>query len=207
MNVLKEHFERCLHATYTELENGASVAAEQEAGCLYLLFQHSHGMTDWLNNLNFHAVPYREMQPVWQCHEGFLKVWKSARPFVEEAVAQALRAGVREACIIGYSHGAALAVLCHEWFFYHFPTLRTHLSGYGFGCPRVLYGCLPPRIAQRWERFFVVRNLDDVVTHLPPRAMGYCHVGNLVEIGSADRYSPIDAHRPENYEKELKEII
>ena len=78
MNLLKAHFERCLNATYEERENGASVACEREGERLYLLFQHSKGMTDWLNNLNFHAVPYKSMKPVWQCHGGFLKAWKES---------------------------------------------------------------------------------------------------------------------------------
>ena len=206
MNLLKEHFERCLNATYEERENGASVACEREGDCLYLLFQHSKGTTDWLNNLNFHAVPYKSMNPVWQRHGGFLKAWSGAEPFVEETLERSVREGIREVCVIGYSHGAALAVLCHEWVWYRYPAFRARLSGFGFGCPRVLYGCATAELALRWERFFTVRNLDDAVTHLPPKAMGFCHVGNLVEIGKLGKYSAIDAHRPESYLKELSDL-
>jgi hypothetical protein len=42
--------------------------------------------------------------------------------------------------------------------------------------------------------------------HLPPKAMGFCHVGNLVEIGKLGKYSAIDAHRPESYLKELSDL-
>ena len=168
-----------------------------------ILFEKSHGLTDWLNNLQFHAAPYREMNPVWQCHSGFLKVWKSVKPHLEERVRRAV--GNRTPItVVGYSHGAALAVLCHEWVWYHNPTARRTLTGYGFGCPRVLYGCATPSLARRWERFYVIRNLDDAVTHLPPRVMGYCHVGNLITVGEDGRYSPMDAHRPENYQRELE---
>ena len=58
-------------------------------------------------------------------------------------------------------------------------------------------------LARRWERFYVIRNLDDAITHLPPRALGYCHVGNLIEVGVNGKYSAIDAHRPESYLAEL----
>lgn len=200
MNQLETYFRACLNATYETGENGASWAIEWEGDHLFLLFEHSNGLTDWLNNLNFHAVPYRDMNPVWQCHGGFLRSWKGAKPAIEQAMASR---SCRRVTVIGYSHGAALAMLCHEWVWYHYPVLRGSLVGFGFGCPRVLYGCAAPELAERWRSFFVVRNLDDTVTHLPPRVMGYCHVGNLVCIGQDGRYSGMDAHRPESYLAEL----
>ena len=50
----------------------------------------------------------------------------------------------------------------------------------------------------------MIRNIDDSVTHLPPRILGYRHVGNVVEIGQAGKYAGFDAHRAENYMIELK---
>lgn len=199
-NVLRHLFESCLSKKYTDVENAASWAYERQGDALYLWFQHSHGMTDWLSNLNFVAVPYREMEPVWKCHAGFLKVWKSVKPYLEPLI---LDPTVRRVCVVGYSHGAALALLCHEYIWYHRPDLRDTLCGYGFGCPRVLFGCVPDDVAVRWDTFFRVSNENDIVTHLPPRVSGYCHVGVPVSIGENGKYSPIDAHRPESYLKEL----
>ena len=195
---LRENFDACLNADYEQGENGASWATEMHGDELWILFEKSNGMEDWLNNLQFHTVPYREMNPIWQCHGGFLKVWKSAKPYLEEPVIRAVREN-KKILVIGYSHGAALSVLCVEWIWYHFPSVRTRLFGYGFGCPRVLYGCASPALAQRWRNFYVIRNIDDAVTHLPPRVMGYCHVGNLITVGADGRYSPLAAHRPESY--------
>lgn len=203
MNHLESYFRACLNADYRQGENGASWAVERDGDRLFLLFEHSNGMTDWLNNLDFHAVPYRDMNPVWQCHGGFLRAWRGAKPAVEAALSGQ---ACRSVAVIGYSHGAALAVLCHEWVWYRYPQLRERLHGFGFGCPRVLYGCAPPAVAARWRSFFVVRNEDDLVTHLPPRLLGYCHAGNLVTIGEAGRYSGIDAHRPESYLAELARL-
>ena len=58
-----------------------------------------------------------------------------------------------------------------------------------------------------WKNFYVVRNLDDIVTHLPPYITGYRHVGNLVEIGRMGNYSGIEAHMAENYLSELSLLI
>ena len=194
-------FEKCLSVEYTETENGGSWAYEREGERLFLWFEHSRGVVDWLNNLNFGVAPYREMNPPWECHAGFLRVWKSLKPYIEPLVFDPT---VKAITVVGYSHGAALAVLCHEYIWYRRKDLRDRLFGFGYGCPRVLFGCVPPNIALRWEHFYVVRNLDDLVTHLPPRAMGFCHVGNLVTVGSLGKYSPIDAHRPESYLAELE---
>ena len=200
-NVLHALFKNCLEHTYINVENGGSFATDRVGDALYIWFEHSNGMTDWLNNLHFSAVPYRDMQPAWQCHAGFLKVWKSIKPHL---LPQVEDPSVQRICTVGYSHGAALAVLCHEFAWYHRPDLRDRICGYAFGCPRVLYGCVPPEIAVRWDAFFNVRNIDDIVTHLPPRVTGYCHVGIQVDVGSAGKYSPVDAHRPESYLAELE---
>ena len=198
--MLAELFEGCLLQRYWHTDTGESWAAERKGDRLCLWFEHSNGAGDWLSNLQFGAVPYREMDPPWKCHAGFLRVWRSLKPLVEPLLLDPTLAGVQ---IVGYSHGAALAVLCHEYVRFRRRDLRDRLLSVGFGCPRVLYRCVPPEVAQRWEQFYMVRNLDDLVTHLPPRTLGFCHVGNLVEIGAYGRYSALDAHRPESYRAEL----
>ena len=104
-----------------------------------------------------------------------------------------------------YSHGAALAVLCHEYVWYNRPDLRDLICGYGFGCPRVFWGFRTKKRMQRWERFTVIRNVDDIVTHVPPAIWGYSHVGSMIKIGEKGKYSPVDAHRPENIMAELRQ--
>ena len=200
--MLLKLFEECLQTEYRETDAGGSWAYRKAGAELFIWFEHSHGIQDWISNLQFGAIPYREMSPEWKCHAGFLRVWKSLKPYITELIADPSIKAVR---IVGYSHGAALAVLCHEYIWYHRPDLRANLFGYGFGCPRVLFGCVPPELAIRWDHFFVIRNIDDIVTHLPPRSLGFCHVGNLVTIGKVGKYSPIDAHRPESYLAELSE--
>jgi hypothetical protein len=77
------------------------------------------------------------------------------------------------------------------------------LEGYGFGAPRVIWGAVSEKIKSRWANFTVIRNIDDAVTHLPPAFFGYFHVGKMIEIGKKGKYGKIEAHLPQNIEKEL----
>ncbi len=195
-------FERCLAARYRQVENAADFAFEREGNTLYIYFQQSRGSEDWENNLDFPIKPYSRMgDGCWFAHRGFLRVWKAVEPYMEPIVADR---SIKRAVIVGYSHGAALAVFCHEYLWFHRPDLRKSLQGVGFGCPRVVWGALPKGVQARWKNFTVVRNIDDIVTHLPPAALGYHHIGRLLEIGAKGRYSDWDAHKAKNIEKELR---
>lgn len=208
MKALLQHlFNECLRLPYRNAANAASYAYYRKqthlGSTLYLFFEESNGRDDWINNLHFFARPYNEMERPWRCHAGFLKVWKSVLPLLLPHIADPSVQGV---VITGYSHGAAVALLCHEYVYYHRPDLQRALLGVGFGCPRVFYGCAAPEVAERWDRFFVVRNGDDLVTHLPPRFSGFCHVGNLITLTPPVPLSAVDAHRPESYLLSLQSL-
>ena len=49
----------------------------------------------------------------------------------------------------------------------------------------------------------VNHSCGDIVTHLPPIARGYRHVGKTLELGEAGKYGPVDVHRSENIMREL----
>ena len=163
-------------------------------------FEKSNGKIDWRNNFAFSARPYRDMQEVWLCHRGFMKVFRALLPYLEGIF---LDEGVKSFRLVGYSHGAALALLAQEYILYPRPELQGSVVGYGFGCPRVIAGHIPPALEKRLEDFTVIRNIDDIVTHLPPRLFGYRHVTRPFAIGRRGRYSMIDAHREISYEHEL----
>ena len=194
---------RCLHAEYFTVENSGSFAVERDGDSLYVLFEKSNGVVDWENNLDFAMAEarrecVRECES-WYAHGGFLRVWRSILPYIEGAL---LDLSVREVISVGYSHGAALALLCHEYIWYSRPDIRSNIYGFGFGCPRVVWGTVPGE-KDRWRSFYRIKNYDDIVTHLPPRTFGFRHVGREINIGGMGRYSRIDAHRSENYIKEL----
>lgn len=203
MNLL-QLYQKCLKAEYVEVEKGASYALERWGGTLYILFEWSHGTADWLHNLDFPATTYDHMGVTWFCHRGFLSVWKAVKSYIYKGIKEV---SVKKIIVVGYSHGAALAALCHEFVWYHRPDLRNRLEGYGFGAPRVYWGFwVRSALKARWENFFVVRNQNDIVTHAPPVLLGFRHVGTVITIGKKGTYGRFDAHRPENYLTELGKI-
>ena len=111
--------------------------------------------------------------------------------------------------ISGYSHGAALAVLCHECAWWCRPDLRDRLITLAFEAPRVYAGfTIKKSLRERWENCFIFRDKNDIVTHLPPVIFGFRTVGRLVKIGNHKTYgigSFIKAHCPENVDTALKE--
>lgn len=194
---LKQLFGRTLEAPYLQLEeNAASYCAERRGSALFLFFEQTNGATDWRNNLDFPAAPYKQMECRWYVHRGFLRVFKSIEPHIAPLVADK---NVARIIISGYSHGAALALLCHEYCVYNRPDIAGEIRGYGFGCPRVLWGFPPKAVRERFRRFTVIRNCRDLVTHLPPRLFFYRHIGNILHIGVGRGENCIDSHRADNY--------
>ncbi len=199
---LHELFSTCLHIPYTTVGRSANYAIKRENTTLYIFFQGSDGKNDWKNNLDFPAKPYRHMdKPTWFAHRGFARTWKEIEPFLAPEIADK---SVKKIVIAGYSHGGALAMLCHEYVWYHRPDLRSTIEGYGFGAPRVFWGRRTAALKARWERFIIVRNINDIVTHLPPAAFGFKHMGKLLKIGEKGKYSSIQAHVAENILTELQ---
>ena len=191
-------FYETLNADYLHLESGADYAFSRRGSTLYIYFEASDGATDWKNNLDFPVVR-RGKRPLF-LHRGFFRVFESLRPAVFVAVSDK---SIENVVISGYSHGAALAVLCYDEVLRLRPDLQKKVVGYGFGAPRVFFGIKTRRLTRRFADFTVVRNIDDLVTHLPPRILGYFHAGKLLTVGEKGKYNRIDAHRPENIMHEL----
>ena len=199
---LNSLFLRCLNIEYTNVENSGSYAIEPIGSTLYIYFQGSDGLTDWKNNLDFPAKVKKGQDNIdFLCHRGFLRVWSSIEPYVTPHICNKRYKSI---VIVGFSHGGALACLCHEHVWSLRPDIRNKIFGYGFGAPRVLWGLRSLLIRKRWRSFTVIRNIDDIVTHLPPALFGYFHVGTLLEIGTKGKYTRIDAHRPESIKEELR---
>lgn len=195
-------FKKLVSVSYIHVENSGDYAIERYGDTLFIYLESSNGNEDWKNNLDFPVkFKLRENDISFRCHRGFLRVWESIKPYLKKEI---MDTGLNKIVVSGFSHGAGLAVLCYEYIWYHRPDLRESLEGYGFGGPRVLWGRNARKIAHRWQNFLLIRNIDDLITHLPPAFFGYFHVGSLIKIGEKGKYTKIDAHRPESYLIELK---
>ncbi len=190
-------FTKCLTRHYEDTAHEVSYATENEGKTAYIYFEASRGLEDWKRNLSFPAKAYGSPEGAWYAHYGFLSAWKAVEPIVSERLKRDKPSAI---VTVGYSQGAAIATLCHEYLYYHRTVPHTSLFGYGFASPRVLWGRVDE---ERWRGFTVIRNLDDLVTHLPPKMLGFRHVGRLLEIGERGRYGRLEAHTPEAMLKEL----
>lgn len=210
MDSLESLFKRCYEAEYTHVNEDGDFAIQREGDKVYLLFQKSNSKTDWLHNFLFFAKPYKEMDITWRCHRGFLCVWKSIEPYLVDTI---LDKSIKQFIIVGYSHGAAIATLAHEYVWYNRPDVRENgLIGYGFGCPRCYFGIFGVKKAlkERWKDFHPVRDLNDLVTHMPPVLFGFRHVNKVLKLQNKHynkhvKLKSINAHYPDNYIKACKE--
>ena len=210
MDSLESLFKRCYEADYTHVNEDGDFAIQREGDKVYLLFQKSNSKTDWLHNLWFFSKPYKEMDIIWRCHRGFLCVWKSIEPYLIDTI---LDKSIKQFVIVGYSHGAAIATLAHEYVWYNRPDVRENgLIGYGFGCPRCYFGIFGVKrsLKERWKNFYPVRDLNDLVTHLPPVIFGFRHVNKVLKLQNKHynkhvKLKCINAHYPDNYIKACKE--
>ena len=154
----------------------------EDEDTVYLSIQGSVQKQDWLFNFMFWASPliwkpYKKMKSLWFAHAGFSKAWKLARDQIGIEVTTAI-AGHKKLVCLGYSHGAALALLAHEYFTFAGIQTETHV----FGCPRVLW--LPSKtIRERFDNCHLYQNRGDIVTMVPFWLMGYRHVGHITKVG------------------------
>lgn len=227
MKDLITKFNVCTKTIYNHTEKDGSWAVIREGNRLTILFEKSRGKNDWINNFRFFAIPtkpYKNMtEGIWFCHRGFDKVWKSVEPFIAKAI---FETSITNVDIIGYSHGGALAQLCYEYIKFNRPDIE--VSGVGFGAPRVLWGFARKSVKERFKGFKVIRNGNDVVTHLPPVLFGFRHVGEVVKVGKAwgykdfkksveekglkaalrkcDHIGVVKDHTPKRYREALEEV-
>lgn len=185
--------------TYEEtLKNKVNYQFVTEDKTLYIFLEPSSGWIDWKHNFQFKKRPYKDMKIPYRVHRGFLKCWKEIEDII---IAKITETDDQDNYLfdtiitVGYSHGAALAMLCHECCWFHRQDIVDCIYGIGFDGPRVYGGfSVNPELKQRWDNFILVRNNTDIVTHVPPRCFGFTHIGHLLHVGQHEKYGPIKSH-------------
>lgn len=198
-------FKTCVSIPYDSAGSDVNYKLVRNDSVLNIFFQGSDSALDWINNFKFRAKPYDGMPNSWKCHGGFLQCWNIAKPFIEEVLYDT---SITDIIITGYSHGAAIAALCHEFCWYNRPDIRNNIRGYGIGCPRIFaHWAVPKSLKRRWANFFVVRKDNDLVTHVPFKLLRFSHVSRPIVIGSRKDENMIKSHYPDVYIRELENYI
>lgn len=198
---LSKMFSNCAwNIKYETADGWVNYAFAEEGRHLYIYFQGSSEMRDWVSNFLFPPKPYKDMEIPYRVHRGFLKAWKVIEDIIiakitEKEMRNVLNKRLKkielrntfkydEITVIGYSHGGALAFFATEAVWFHRPDLRDgKMHGYAFEAPRVYAGLwIKKSLRERWKDFTVIRTNNDLVTHMPPAIFFFCHAGRIMRI-------------------------
>ncbi|MCL2381343.1 MAG: hypothetical protein FWC64_07080 [Treponema sp.] len=141
---------------------------------IYLCFQGSNGLSDWLHN--FLAIPKR-MEPYkdcgWFVHTGFARVWLSGNDVVmEELRTYTERLSGFKVVFCGFSHGGPLAMLAAQnWN----DITGTRCECVIFGSPKLAWGDNAQRILNNSMFLTNWINPADAVTTVPLHRWGFRH--------------------------------
>jgi len=189
----------------TEPKTDTQYAIEKIEDMLTIKFQGSVSKLDWFYNFLFLPLflvkPYHHMPKLYFVHRGFLKKYKAVRTEIQKAVYENLEMKIR---ILGYSQGAALALLAHEDIRFTFG-IQSETTV--FGCPRVfsLFGY--KMLNDRLSGVTRIENGNDIVTRLPFAILFFRHYGKRIHIGKKRnlfRFSTND-HLPHSYRASVEE--
>jgi triacylglycerol lipase len=151
---------------------------------LVLTFQGSTSQIDWIQNFSFRKT--RSPSGSYRGHRGFIEKYKSIREHVQRVIDGILESfRIEKIYVLGYSQGAAVAVVAAEDIPTMFPRFRNTVYGFGFGTPRVISSLTSD--TSPWKYFVCFQNNNDIVTKVPFRWMFYQGVGLIMQIGDHER--------------------
>ena len=162
---------------------------------IYLCFQGSNGLVDWLKNLL--AIP-KKMEPYngcgWFVHMGFALAWRSGNDTIMEEL-RLFHERLPDFNIVfcGFSHGAALAQLAAQnW--HHLTGQRCECVT--FGSPKLAWGDNAQRVLNNAMILTNWINRADAVTAVPLARWGYRHVReDLVRVRAIPGLSKLRIHK------------
>lgn len=171
MKKLSELFDTCLNIKYEQVGDKVNYAFKEEQDTLYIFFECSNGIEDWRANFDFKKQVYG----LFKVHRGFYDCYYQARNIVLDKV---YSKEWKQVIVVAYSHGSALATICHQDIKYHFPNLD--LKTYAFESPRVFK--VSKQYLFYWEGLTRIEDNWDIVCHVPPKLFGFTDVGELIKI-------------------------
>jgi len=162
---------------------------------IYLCFQGSNGLSDWLHNflaIPKHKEPYKGCG--WFVHAGFARVWRSGNDTVMEELRMFVgRMPGFKVVFCGFSHGGPLAKLAAQnW--HHITGQRCECVT--FGSPKLAWGDAAVRVLNNAMILTNWINRADAVTAVPLERWGFRHVReDLVNVRSIPFLSKFRIHK------------
>ena len=209
---LSELFHNCAYdVEYKIVGEAVNYAFVEEGSTLYIYFQGSSSVTDWIRNFLFGKKPYKDMEIPYRVHRGFLAAWKEVEDIIIEKIKEEENKTFKwkHIVVVGYSHGGALAAFCHECIWFWRPDLReAGLEGYGFEAPRIYAGFkVKKALKERWEKFTIIRDNNDLVTHCPPSIFVYCHVSKILKVNGDVKLGPDKWYIPNCIKSHYPQVV
>lgn len=144
-----------------------------------MAFRGSDETKDWLDNFTATKIDVPHFDA--ECHKGFYKHFEKIWQQLEDIHKKRREEKTLPLFFTGHSLGGALATIATaQWIL---DGDRQFTSTYTFGQPRAVTLKLARTLAPMCgSRFFRFHNNNDIVTRVPPRAMGFSHVGQIAYI-------------------------
>lgn len=160
---------------FNKRDTQAFIAVNNEI--MILIFRGTQSIQDWLTDFKVKFVK----GPFGMVHRGFSQGLNYILPDIKKAIAK-YHNQKQSLWVAGHSLGGALAVLTAAYF----VERRFKIDGlYTFGQPRVgNYEFVNSFGTKFNKRHFRIVNNEDIVTRVPPRALGYFDSGNVLYLDS-----------------------
>lgn len=173
-----------------------------EETTLYIVFQGSQGIKDWLDNFKFwrrdvrKTKPYGDITNDVEVHSGFITQYQTVRDLIHNIIKENPRC--HEIICTGHSLGGALATLCAVDIQYNFDSVL--VSCITFGSPRVGNKAFTKSFKRRVPNSIRIVNGSDIVCKVPFLIFFFRHVHNIGKVGKKKWYLiSTDDHYPNEY--------
>ncbi len=146
----------------------------EEDDVVYILFQETDGVSDWIQNFSFTKRKYGDLK----FHHGFYELYDLMR---DDVIAYVKSLPENKTLVVsGWSQGAAIAQIAVQDIYYHTGRKSLLIS---FGVPMAIYGKKTRNECRKAvTEAYEYCNKSDIVTYQPPFPKWY-HI-ERVDVGS-----------------------
>lgn len=166
----------------------------EEGDIVYILFQETDGVSDWIQNLSFTKRRYGKLK----FHHGLYELYDLMRDEVIDFVKNI--PSNKTLVVSGWSQGAAIAQICVQDIYFHTGRKSLLIS---FGAPMAIYGRKTRKACRESViEAFEYCNKSDIVTYQPPFL--YWHHIKRVNVGS---FGIFKIFKPTTYHTNYNETV